>query len=73
MQTITVLILDERDVCEHKRHLKAGEITIYDIIYPAYGFINDAYGVIFRMNGTEKVMKNRASDKRVVIYESHLD
>lgn len=69
MQQLTVFILDETDVHETKRHLSAKEITIYDILYPVYGFINDAYAVILQMNGTESILKNRASDARVVISE----
>lgn len=71
MRTLSILMLDENDVDPSKSESKKFELK--DLTPEALSASKEAYAVILQINGVDWILKDRRTERRVIIYQSHLD
>ena len=68
MKRFTLLMLDESDVVDSKKNVKASEITQGDLLYPAFFEYVGAEVVVIELNGEESIMKTKRTDRQYFAY-----
>lgn len=66
-----ILILEKSDVELSKRKLDIDQITVFDLNIPRKA-INKAYGIILKMDGKVKILKDAESEDCIKLYRPEL-